>query len=165
MERIFAAPCLSVDSISGTSAGAMNAVVFAGYTNATNVRTGLPRLLRNPDLTVDAMLASACLPLMHQAIEIDGDAYWDGGFSGNPLITPLIRESTARDILLAQINPVEHPGTPRMAHDILNRLNEISFNANLKKELRGIAMFQRLFAAAGGRRTSNSYGAERRSRC
>lgn len=118
------------------------------FVNATNVRTGLPRVFRNAELTVDVVLASACLPLMHQAIEIDGDAYWDGGFSGNPLLTPLIRESKARDILLVQINPVERPGVPRSARDILNRLNEISFNSSLKKELRGVAMFQRLFAAA-----------------
>jgi NTE family protein len=118
------------------------------FVNATNVRTGLPRVFRNSELTADVVLASACLPLMHQAIEIDGDAYWDGGFSGNPLLTPIIRESAARDIILVQINPVERPGVPRTAREILNRLNEISFNSSLKKELRGIAMFQRLFAAA-----------------
>lgn len=112
------------------------------------MRTGLPRVFRNAELTADVVLASACLPLMHQAIEIDGDPYWDGGFSGNPLLTPIIRESEARDILLVQINPVERPGAPRTARDILNRLNEISFNSSLKKELRAIAMFQRLFAAA-----------------
>jgi NTE family protein len=118
------------------------------FVNATNVRTGLPRLFRNAELTADVILASACLPLMHQAIEIDGDAYWDGGFSGNPLLTPIIRESAARDIVLVQINPIERPGVPRSAREILNRLNEISFNSSLKKELRAIAMFQRLFAAA-----------------
>lgn len=117
------------------------------FVNATNVRTGLPRVFRNAELHVDVVLASACLPLMHQAIEIDGDPYWDGGYSGNPLLTPIIRESEARDILLVQINPVERPGVPRTASEILNRLNEISFNSSLKKELRGIAMFQRLFAA------------------
>ncbi|HMO30365.1 patatin-like phospholipase family protein [Enterovirga sp.] len=119
------------------------------FVNTTNVRTGLPRLFRNAEINADVVLASACLPLMHQAIEIDGDAYWDGGFSGNPLLTPIIRESEARDILLVQINPIERPGVPRTARDILNRLNEISFNSSLKKELRAIAMFQRLFAGAG----------------
>lgn len=118
------------------------------FINATNVRTGLPRLFRNAELSADVVLASACLPLMHQAIEIDGDPYWDGGFSGNPLLTPLVHERRARDILLVQINPVERPGVPRTAREILNRLNEISFNSSLKKELRAIAMFQRLFAAA-----------------
>ncbi|HEX3406910.1 MAG TPA: patatin-like phospholipase family protein [Caulobacteraceae bacterium] len=114
------------------------------FINATNVRTGLPRLFRNAELSADVILASACLPLMHQAIEIDGDPYWDGGFSGNPLLTPLIHDRRARDIVLVQINPVERPGTPTTARDILNRLNEISFNSSLKKELRGIAMFQQL---------------------
>jgi NTE family protein len=114
------------------------------FINATNVRTGLPRVFRNAELSADVILASACLPLMHQAIEIDGDPYWDGGFSGNPLLTPLIHESRARDILLVQINPVERPGAPKSAREIINRLNEISFNSSLKKELRGIAMFQQL---------------------
>jgi NTE family protein len=118
------------------------------FINATNVRTGLPRVFRNAELSADVVLASACLPLMHQAIEIDGDPYWDGGFSGNPLLTPLIHESRARDIVLVQINPIERPGTPRTAREILNRVNEISFNSSLKKELRGIAMFQRLLATA-----------------
>ena len=118
------------------------------FINATNVRTGLPRVFRNAELSADVVLASACLPLMHQAIEIDGDPYWDGGFSGNPLLTPLIHESRARDIVLVQINPIERTGTPRTAREILNRVNEISFNSSLKKELRGIAMFQRVLATA-----------------
>lgn len=114
------------------------------FINATNVRTGLPRVFRNAELSADVVLASACLPLMHQAIVIDGDPYWDGGFSGNPLLTPLIHDRKARDILLVQINPVERPEAPKTAREILNRLNEISFNSSLKKELRGIAIFQRL---------------------
>jgi NTE family protein len=114
------------------------------FINATNVRTGLPRVFRNAELSADVVLASACLPLMHQAVEIDGDAYWDGGFSGNPLLTPLIHDRQARDILLVQINPVERPGVPKTAREIINRLNEISFNSSLKKELRGIALFQQL---------------------
>jgi NTE family protein len=117
------------------------------FINATNVRTGLPRVFRNGELSADVILASACLPLMHQAVEIDGDPYWDGGFSGNPLLTPLIHDRKARDILLVQINPVERPGPPKSARDILNRLNEISFNSSLKKELRGIAIFQQLMSA------------------
>jgi NTE family protein len=114
------------------------------FINATNVRTGLPRVFRNAELSADVILASACLPLMHQAIVIEGDPYWDGGFSGNPLLTPLIHERRARDILLVQINPVERPEAPKTAREILNRLNEISFNSSLKKELRGLAIFQRL---------------------
>lgn len=120
------------------------------FVNATNVRTGLPRLFRNAEMHVDVLLASACLPLIHRAVEIDGDPYWDGGFSGNPLLTPIIRESKARDTLLVQINPIERPGVPKTARDILNRLNEISFNSSLKKELRALAMFKRLIADEGG---------------
>jgi NTE family protein len=80
---------------------------------ATNVRTGLPRVFRNEQMHADVLLASACLPLMHQAVEIDGDAYWDGGFFGNPLLTPIIRESPAPDTLLVQINPIERLGCRR----------------------------------------------------
>ncbi|MGI6246286.1 MAG: patatin-like phospholipase family protein [Pseudochelatococcus sp.] len=119
------------------------------FIGATNVRTGLPRVFRGHNLSVDALLASACLPLVHQAVEIDGEAYWDGGFSGNPLLTPIIRESDARDTILVQINPIERPGVPKTARDILNRLNEIAFNSSLKKELRSIAMFTRLIREEG----------------
>src|SRR5262245_36111011 len=101
------------------------------FITATNVHTGRGRILRNADLTADVLLASACLPTMFQAIEIDGEPYWDGGFAGNPTITPLVRESNAQDSILVQINPRERPGTPRSAAEILNRLNEVSFNAAL----------------------------------
>ena len=114
------------------------------FVTATNVRTGRPRVFRNADLTAEALLASACLPMMFQAIEIDGEAYWDGGFSGNPTISPLVRESSADDTILIQINPVERPGTPRSARDILNRENEIAFNAPLLKELRMIALLRKV---------------------
>jgi NTE family protein len=87
-------------------------------------------------------LASACLPTMFQAVQIDGEAYWDGGFAGNPTITPLVRESDAHDTILVQINPRERLNTPRTAGDILDRLNEISFNAPLMKELRMIALLR-----------------------
>ena len=86
-------------------------------------------MFRNAEITPDVLLASACLPTLFQAIEIDGEAYWDGGYSGNPTITPLVRECTSSDTILVAINPVERPGTPRTARDILNRLNEVSFNA------------------------------------
>ena len=81
---------------------------------------------------------------MFQAVEIDGEAYWDGGFAGNPTITPLVRESAAHDTILVQINPVNRPGTPRTARDIHNRLNEIAFNSPLLKELRMIALLQQV---------------------
>jgi NTE family protein len=114
------------------------------FVTATNVRTGRGRVFRNAELTPDVLLASACLPTMFQAIEIDGEAYWDGGFAGNPTITPLIRECASTDTILVQVNPVERPGTPRTAQDILNRVNEVSFNATLLKELRMIALLHQV---------------------
>jgi NTE family protein len=113
------------------------------FITATNVRTGRGRIFRNPEITTDVLLASGCLPTMFQAVEIDGEAYWDGGYAGNPTITPLIRESEAQDTILVQINPRERPGTPRSAGEILNRLNEVSFNATLMKELRMIALLRK----------------------
>ncbi len=110
------------------------------FITATNVRTGRGRIFRNAEITADVLLASACLPTMFQAIEIDGEPYWDGGYSGNPTLTPLVRESDAHDTILVQINPRERLDPPRTAIDILNRLNEISFNSPLMKELRMIAL-------------------------
>ena len=114
------------------------------FITATNVRTGRGRVFRNHEITPQVLLASGCLPALFQAIEIDGEIYWDGGYSGNPTITPLVRECTSQDTILVQINPVERPGTPRSARDILNRLNEVSFNAVLLKELRMIAMLRQV---------------------
>jgi NTE family protein len=114
------------------------------FVTATNVRTGRGRVFRNAEISPDVLLASACLPTLFQAIEIDGEAYWDGGYSGNPTITPLVRECTASDTIMIAINPIERPGTPRTARDILNRLNEVSFNAVTLKELRMIALLRRV---------------------
>jgi NTE family protein len=119
------------------------------FITATNVHTGRGRIFRNSQITPDVLLASACLPTMFQAVEIDGEAYWDGGFAGNPTITPLVRESDAHDTILVQINPRERLDTPRTAGDILDRLNEISFNSPLMKELRMIALLRQ--AADPGR--------------
>jgi NTE family protein len=110
------------------------------FVAATNVRTGRGRIFRNAEITADVLLVSACLPTMFRGIEIDGEIYWDGGYAGNPTITPLIRESDAGDTILVQINPRERPEAPRSAAEILNRLNEISFNSPLMKELRMIAL-------------------------
>ncbi len=114
------------------------------YVTATNVRTGRGRVFRNVELTPDVLLASACLPAMFQAVEIDGEAYWDGGFAGNPTITPLVQECDSKDTILVQVNPVERPGTPRSAREIVNRVNEVSFNATLLKELRMIAVLRQV---------------------
>lgn len=114
------------------------------FVTATNVHTGRPRVFRNEDMSPDALLASACLPMMFQAVEIGGQAYWDGGYSGNPTMSPLVRECSAHDTILIQINPIERPGIPRTARDILSRVNEISFNAPLLKELRMIALLRQI---------------------
>jgi NTE family protein len=114
------------------------------FVTATQVRTGRGRVFRNNEITPDVLLASACLPTLFQAIEIDGESYWDGGYSGNPTITPLVRECDSKDTILVQINPVERPALPRSARDILNRLNEVSFNAVLLKELRMIAVLRQV---------------------
>ncbi|MBO0738937.1 MAG: patatin-like phospholipase family protein, partial [Alphaproteobacteria bacterium] len=114
------------------------------FVTATNLRTGQGRVFRNREITPDVLLASACLPSLFQAIEIEGEHYWDGGYSGNPTITPLVRESKSHDTILVQINPVERAGVPKTAREILNRLNEVSFNAVLLKELRMIALLRQI---------------------
>jgi NTE family protein len=101
-------------------------------------------VFRNAELSPDVLLASACLPTMFKAVEIEGEAYWDGGYSGNPTMTPLVQECVSDDTILVAINPVERPGIPRSAHDILNRVNEVSFNAVLLKELRMIALLRQV---------------------
>ncbi|CAG9217656.1 Alpha/beta hydrolase [Paraburkholderia tropica] len=124
------------------------------FTTATRVSNGQARVFRNADLTPDALLASACLPTLFQAVEIDGEAYWDGGYAGNPSITPLIRETDSVDTILVQVNPVERAGTPRSAREIINRVNEIAFNAPLIKELRMMALLHKVADAGSeeGRR-------------
>jgi NTE family protein len=113
------------------------------FVTATNVRTGRGRVFRNADITPDVLLASACLPTMFQAVKIDGEAYWDGGYAGNPTMAPLIRECSSSDTIVVQINPIERPGTPRTAREIQNRLNEVAFNAVLIKELRAMALLRK----------------------
>lgn len=120
------------------------------FITATNVRTGRGRIFRNSEITPEVLLASACLPTLFQAVEIDGEPYWDGGYVGNPTITPLVRESDASDAILVQINPNERQEIPRTASDILNRLNEISFNSPLMKELRMIALLRQVADPGGG---------------
>lgn len=114
------------------------------FVNTTNVRTGCGRVFRNAETSPDVLLASACLPQLFQAIEIEGDAYWDGGYSGNPSIMPLVLECASRDTILVPINPIERPGTPRSAREILDRINEIAFNAVTLKELKMIALLRQV---------------------
>lgn len=113
---------------------------------ATNVETGKVRIFRDSELTADHVCASACLPLIFQAVVIDGKPFWDGGYVGNPPLYPLF-DGQSRDLLLVQINPVARPGTPQSAVAIQNRLNEISFNAPLLHELRAIDFVTRLIEA------------------
>ncbi|PWY55138.1 alpha/beta hydrolase [Legionella qingyii] len=114
------------------------------FITATNVSSGRGRVFRNDEITPDVLLASACLPTLFKAVEINGEHYWDGGYSGNPTITPLVRECKSHDTILVQINPVTRPDIPQSARGILNRLNEVSFNAVLLKELRMIALLRQL---------------------
>ena len=89
-------------------------------------------------------MASACLPFMFKAVEIGGVPYWDGGYMGNPVLYPFIEHSPAADILIVQINPLRRKGTPTTARDILNRVNEITFNSSLLRELRSLDLVDRL---------------------
>ncbi len=114
------------------------------FLSATNVRTGKIRVFENPELSVDVVLASACLPYVFQAVEIDGEAYWDGGFMGNPAIFPLIYHGASRDVVIVHINPIERKQLPRTAPEIFDRMNEISFNSSLMREMRAIEFVTRL---------------------
>ena len=114
------------------------------FITATNVWTGKVAVFRGTELTADHVMASACLPTVFQAVEIDGEPYWDGGYMGNPALFPLFYEVVTDDILLVQINPVERRQTPRSAREIQNRLTEITFNGNLLRELRAIEFVTRL---------------------
>lgn len=114
------------------------------FVSATNVETGRAKVFEGPELTADMVMASACLPFMFQAVEIDGVPYWDGGYMGNPVLYPFFRRCTANDIVVVQINPILRRGTPRTAHGILNRVNEITFNASLLREYRAIDFVTRL---------------------
>lgn len=113
------------------------------FVPATNVRTGRLRIFGNADLSPEAVMASACVPHLFQAVEIDGQAYWDGGYSGNPALHPIIYQGNARDILIVQVNPVAVEAVPRSAREILDRVSEITFNSGLLAELRAIRFVTR----------------------
>ena len=117
------------------------------FITATSVRTGKPRVFSSKELTLDALLASACLPQIFQAVVIEGEAYWDGGYMGNPSLWPLIYGCGSRDVVLVQTNPLTREGVPHTAAEITNRLNEITFNASLMREMRAIAFVERLVDA------------------
>ena len=114
------------------------------FVSATNVETGRVKVFDRHQLTADMVMASSCLPLLFQAVEIDGVPYWDGGFMGNPVLFPFFNACVSDDILIVQINPITRPGVPRSAREILNRMNEISFNSSLLREFRAIDFVARL---------------------
>jgi NTE family protein len=114
------------------------------FITATSTRTGQPRVFQCKEVTVDALLASACLPNLYQAVEIDGESYWDGGYSGNPAIWPLIYNCISHDVMLVQITPFVREKTPATASEIVDRMNEISFNNSLLAEMRAIRFVAKL---------------------
>ena len=114
------------------------------FLSATNVRTGKIKVFQDDEIGAEAVLASACLPLMFQAVEIEGEHYWDGGYMGNPPIFPLIYGCNSRDVVIVHINPLERARLPTTGGEIINRINEISFNSSLMREMRAIAFVTKL---------------------
>ena len=126
------------------------------FVSATNVETAKVKIFEGKELHVEHVLASTCLPLMMQAVQIEGECYWDGSFSGNPALFPLVLDCDAADILMVHITPAERPGVPTTSPSIMNRMQEISFNTSLIREMRSIAYLTRLIDAGkvdGGKRT------------
>jgi NTE family protein len=114
------------------------------FLSATNVRTGKVKIFAGKEISASAVMASACLPTMFHAVEIDGEAYWDGGYMGNPALFPLIYNCKSSDIVTVHINPLFREAIPRAAGDILNRINEISFNSSLMREMRAVSFVTKL---------------------
>lgn len=116
------------------------------FVSATNVRNGKIKVFHRSELTADMLMASACLPHLYKSVKIDGEIYWDGGYMGNPPIFPLFYNTSIADIMIIQINPIERDEEPTSAREINNRVNEISFNSSLLRELRTIEFVTRLIA-------------------
>jgi NTE family protein len=119
---------------------------FELFVSATNVETGRLRIFSREKISAEVVAASSCLPLLFRAVEIDGVPYWDGGYMGNPALFPLITSTETQDMLIVQINPVERRGTPTSTKEIMNRINEITFNSSLVSELETIALVGQLIA-------------------
>jgi len=113
------------------------------FLGATNVRTGKVKVFKSEEIGSQQVLASTCLPLLMQGVEIDGEVYWDGGYSGNPVVFPLVYECETRDIVMVHLTPAERPDIPSTSHGIMNRMQEISFNASLIREMRAVAFINR----------------------
>ncbi len=141
---------LNLNPLKGVIEGFVDFEAVRGYTklalyvSATNVTTGRLRIFSRDKITADAVMASACLPNLFQAVTIDGVPYWDGGYLGNPVIFPFFRDTKTEDVLVVQINPVERDEIPITSRDIANRINEISFNSSLLNEYRAIEFVGRL---------------------
>ena len=114
------------------------------FLSATNVRSGKVRVFNTNEITASAVMASSCLPHLFQAVEIDGEYYWDGGYMGNPSLFPLFYNTTAGDVLIVHINPIERDKLPQTSPEIYDRVNEVTFNSSLIKELRAVAFVQKL---------------------
>ncbi len=114
------------------------------YISATHVGSGQARVFHCDEITVDVLMASTCIPFLFKAVVIDGEEYWDGGYMGNPAIWPLIYNCGSEDVVLVQINPLHKEVMPRSASEIINRLNEITFNSSLTAEMRAISFVSKL---------------------
>jgi NTE family protein len=114
------------------------------FISTTHVRTGNVKVFATHEISLDVAMASACLPQLYQSVAVDGEYYWDGGFMGNPALFPFNDHTESQDLLIVHINPIVREEVPTSAHGITNRLNEITFNASLLKDLRAIAFVQKL---------------------
>ena len=114
------------------------------FVSATNVKSGELHVFRREEMTSDMIVASACLPHLFRAVEIKGEAYWDGGYVGNPALYPLVGATQTENLLLVQINPLQRKKIPKTQDEILARINEITFNSSLMSELRGITFVGKL---------------------
>ena len=114
------------------------------FVAATNVRSGKVHVFETKDVSTDVVCASACLPFLFKAVEIEGEHYWDGGYMGNPVLYPFFYEAESSDIIIVHVNPIEREDVPKTASDIMNRVNEISFNSSLMRELRAISFVHKL---------------------
>jgi NTE family protein len=119
------------------------------FVTATNVRSGRPRIWHRDELRIESALASACLPTLFPAVEVDGEAYWDGGYMGNPSLLPLLTETSTLDLLLVQVHPSERAALPLGGVAVLDRVNEITFHGSLIKELRSLAILRKLIQDEG----------------
>lgn len=114
------------------------------FISATNVKTGHVKVFRTPELSIDVAMASACLPFLFKAVEVEGEHYWDGGYTANPALYPTFYETKSADLVLIHLNPLTRDELPTTAPAIMNRLNEVSFNSSLLQELRAVSFVKKL---------------------